>query len=117
MKSINRVFLVGRLGDAPAVKTSKNGKPYAVFSVATHRMTKNEAGASEEKTDWHRITVWGSTAEICGQRLAKGSPVFIEGEINHWSKIDQTGQKRYQTSITAQDISFLSLPVHHVASL
>jgi single-strand DNA-binding protein len=115
MKSINRVFLVGRLGSDPEMKTTKNGKTYARLSLATDKWSKLEDGKWEQKTEWHKVTVWGHEATKCADRLSKGAPVFVEGELSRYN-YEQNGEKRFQTSITAQAISFLGLPVSSVSA-
>ena len=111
MKSINKVFLVGRLGAAPELRTTKTGKTYARLSVATHRNWKTEEGKYENRTDWHRITVWGTQAERCADRLGKGSPIFVEGHITRFQIPGEAESPRYQTSISADQVSFLSMPL------
>ncbi|HEX4922895.1 MAG TPA: single-stranded DNA-binding protein [Bdellovibrionales bacterium] len=111
MRSINRVFLVGRVGAKPELRKSKNGKDYAKFSIATNRSFKNGAGEYEERTDWHRIMVWGYDAQKCFDRLEKGSPVFVEGELNQFKIEEDNGKSQYMTTVTANEVSFPSLPI------
>jgi single-strand DNA-binding protein len=108
MKCINQVFMLGRLGADPEIKQTKEGKSYARLRVATKRSWKNVNGEFEERTDWHKVTVWGPKAEQCADRLSKGSPVFIEGELQRFS-YDREGEKQFQTVINANDITFMSL--------
>ncbi len=111
MNCINRVFLVGRLGSKPEIKKSRNGKSYTQFNIATNHSRKKEDGTYEELTEWHRIMVWGYQAERCVDRCDKGSPIFIEGELNHYKKVEEDGKTRWGTSVTAQNVSFLGLPL------
>lgn len=111
MKSINRVFLVGRVGGKPELRKSKNGKEFARFSIATNRSFKNAVGEFEERTDWHRIMVWGYHAQKCMDRLDKGTPIFVEGELHRIKFDDYDGKSQYTTFVTANEVSFPSLPV------
>jgi single-strand DNA-binding protein len=110
MNSMNRVFLMGHLGSTPQINTSKNGKLYVRLSVATNRVWQNEAGAKEEKTEWHRIMVWGGQGENCVKYLKKGSPVMVEGYLSHFEHKNEDGKTRYDTVVTAKDVSFLPHP-------
>lgn len=110
MKCINRVFLVGRLGAKPESKLTRNGKTYARFSVATNQPRTTADGTQEYATQWHKVTAWGQTAQICLDRLEKGSQVFIEGELSSY-KYENNGQTHHRTCVNAQTVSFQSLPV------
>jgi single-strand DNA-binding protein len=110
MQCINRVFIVGRIGEKPESKLSKNGKPYAKFSVATKQYRMMPDGNKQESTEWHKVTAWGPTAKICLEKLEKGSQVFVEGELSTYSYENQ-GQIHLRTSIMAQKVSFMSLPL------
>jgi single-strand DNA-binding protein len=106
--TVNKVILVGRLGQDPDIRYSANGLAIAKFSLATNDFVSGGAeGNREERTEWHRIIVFGKTAEFCGNYLSKGRLVFVEGSIrtNQWE--DPQGQKRYTTEIVARDIQML----------
>ena len=105
--SVNKVILVGRLGADPESKVISSGQTVTNFSVATSRTWKDSQGAKQEKTEWHRIVVWGRTAEICAQYLSKGRQVYIEGELQTRSWEDDQGQKKYSTEVEAQRVNFL----------
>lgn len=109
MSGVNKVILVGRLGSDPELKYTSNSQAVAKFSVATSEQWKNkQTGDMQEKTEWHRIVVWGKMAEICGQHLAKGRQVYIEGKLQTRSWEDQaSGQKKYSTEVVAQTVQFL----------
>ncbi len=109
MAGVNKVILVGRLGSDPELKYTSNSQAIARFSVATSEQWKNkQTGDMQEKTEWHRIVVWGKMAEICGQHLAKGRQVYIEGKLQTRSWEDQaSGQKKYSTEVVAQTVQFL----------
>ena len=112
MSGVNKVILVGRLGSDPELKYTTNSQAVAKFSVATSEQWKNkQTGDMQEKTEWHRIVVWGKMAEICGQHLAKGRQVYIEGKLATRSWEDQaSGQKKYSTEVIAQTVQFLGAP-------
>ena len=104
--SLNKVFLLGRLGSAPEMRSTANQLSVTTFSLATSE-TRNTSGQKQEYTEWHRIVTWGRTAEICNQYLVKGSPVFIEGRLQTRSWDDKNGVKRYTTEIIASNVQFL----------
>jgi single-strand DNA-binding protein len=106
--TVNKVILVGRLGADPDIRYSPNGVAVAKFNIATNDYVSAGAeGNREERTEWHRIVTFGKTAEFCGNYLAKGRQVYIEGSIrtNQWD--DPQGQKRYFTEIIAREIQLL----------
>ena len=106
--TVNKVILVGRLGADPDIRYSPNGVAVAKFSLATNDyVSSGGEGNREERTEWHRIVTFGKTAEFCGNYLAKGRQVFVEGSIrtNQWE--DAQGQKRYSTEIIAREIQLL----------
>ena len=106
MSGVNKVILVGNLGNDPEVKATNSGSTLANFSVATsERWTKD--GERHEKTEWHRVTAFGKLAEIVGQYVTKGSKVYIEGKIQTRSWETDSGEKRYATEIIARDLQML----------
>ena len=105
---VNKVILVGNLGKDPEVRFTTNGKAFARFTVATSERWTDQDGNKQERTEWHNIVVWGKQGETCGQYLAKGRQVYVEGSIRTRSYDDKnTGAKRYITEIVAQRIQFL----------
>ena len=107
MGSVNKVILVGRLGADPEVKSTQSGRAVCNLSVATSEQWKDkQSGQKQEKTEWHRVTVWGDQAENCGKFLAKGRMVYVEGKLQTRS-YDKDGQKHYATDIVADRITFL----------
>jgi single-strand DNA-binding protein len=107
-KGLNRVMLIGNLGKDPEVSYTASGVAVAKFSLATNERWKDEAGNTQERTEWHNIVVWSKLAEICGQYLKKGSKVFIEGRLQTRSWDDKnSGTKRYTTEIIAQNMVML----------
>ncbi len=107
---VNKVFLIGRLGTDPEVRYTSNGGAVANFNVATNESWTDKAGQKQEKTEWHRIVVWGKLAELCGQYLSKGRQIFVEGKLQTRDWQDKEGQKRYTTEIVAQSVQFLGGP-------
>jgi single-strand DNA-binding protein len=106
--SVNKVILVGNLGKDPEVRFTNTGSAVANFSIATSEIWNDREGKRQERTEWHNIVVWGKQAEHCGQYLAKGRQVYVEGSIRTRSYDDKTtGAKRYITEIVAQRIQFL----------
>ncbi|MCC6278588.1 MAG: single-stranded DNA-binding protein [Oligoflexia bacterium] len=108
MSGVNKVILVGRLGTDPEVRYTPGGQAVAKLSLATSESWTDKQGQKQERTEWHRIVVWGKLAEICGQHLSKGRQVYVEGRLQTRSWDDKaTGQKRYTTEINANTVQFL----------
>jgi len=105
--SVNKVILVGRLGRDPEVRYLEGGNAVCNFSVATDESWKDKSGDKQERTEWHRIVVWGKTGENCGKYLAKGRQVYIEGRLQTREWDDKEGNKRQTTEINAQTVQFL----------
>jgi len=104
MSGINKVILVGNLGKDPEVK-KLGDQSVCNFTIATsEKWTKD--GEDKEKTEWHRVTVWGKLAEICGKYLAKGKQVYVEGKLQTRS-YDKEGTTVYTTEIIASNVQFL----------
>ncbi|MEE2961293.1 MAG: single-stranded DNA-binding protein [Myxococcota bacterium] len=104
---VNKVILVGHLGADPEVRYTPGGQAVANFSLATSESWTDKSGQRQDKTEWHRIVVWGKLAELCGEYLAKGRQVYLEGKIKTRSWEDRDGNKRYTTEVEARDIRFL----------
>jgi single-strand DNA-binding protein len=109
MAGVNKVIIVGRLGADPETKQVGNGGTVARLSVATSENWVDKEGQKQERTEWHRIVVWGKLAEICGRHLAKGRQVYVEGRLQTRSWEDN-GQKKYSTEIVANTVQFLGGP-------
>jgi single-strand DNA-binding protein len=105
--SVNKAILIGNLGKDPEVRFTPSGRAVARFSIATSEVWNDTNGNRQERTEWHNIVVWGKQAETCGQYLAKGRQVFVEGSIRNRSYDDKNGNKRYITEIVAQNVRFL----------
>ncbi len=107
MSGVNKVIIVGRLGADPELKAVGSGS-VARLSIATSENWVDKEGQKQERTEWHRIVVWGRLAEICGKHLSKGRQVYVEGRLQTRSWDDQTsGQKKYATEIVANTVQFL----------
>jgi single-strand DNA-binding protein len=104
---VNKVILIGNLGRDPEVRFTPNGRAMAKLAVATSERWTDQQGQRQERTEWHNVVVWGKQAETCGQYLAKGRQVFVEGSIRTRSYDDKDGNKRYVTEVVARDVRFL----------
>ena len=104
---VNKVILVGRLGADPDMRYTPSGQGVCEMRLATSESWNDKNGQRQERTEWHRIVVWGKRAEICSKYLSKGRQVYVEGRIQTRSWDDKDGNKRYMTEIIAQDVQFL----------
>lgn len=105
--SVNKVIILGRLGQDPELKYTPGGMAVCNFTVATSESWADKAGQKQERTEWHRIVVWGKLAELCNQYLTKGRQAFIEGSLQTRSWDDKNGGKRYTTEIVAKTVQFI----------
>ena len=106
MGSVNKVILIGNLGADPELKYTPSQRPLCNLRIATTEVYKDKSGVRQEKTEWHRVTVWGDQAENCNKYLAKGRSVYVEGRLQTRS-YDKDGQKHYATDIVADRVVFL----------
>ena len=106
-RGLNKVMIIGNLGNDPEIKYSNTGTAIANFNIATTENRKDSEGNWEEKTEWHRIVMFGKQAEVCKDYLHKGSKVYIEGRLQTRSWEDQSGQKRYMTEIVGANMVML----------
>lgn len=108
MNGVNRVIVVGRLGQDPDVRyLPSDGKQVTTLSLATSERWKDQHGQQQERTEWHRVVIFGRLAEIASQYLSKGAPVYIEGKLRTRKWQDQNGQDRYTTEIIADQMQML----------
>lgn len=105
--SVNKVILVGNLGANPEMRFTQGGQPVANLRIATTERWTDKSGQRQESTEWHRVVLFGKTAEIAGQYLTKGRQVYIEGRIQTRQWQDQQGQKRYTTEIVGQNMQMI----------
>ncbi len=110
MAGVNKVILLGRLGADPEVRYTSSGTAVTNFRMATSTMFTNKEGQKEEKTDWHRVVAFGRLGEICGEYLAKGKQVYIEGRLQTRDWEDKDGNKRWITEVIAQSMQLLGAP-------
>jgi len=104
---LNKVFLIGNLGQDPEVRHTNSGQPVANLRVATSRRVKDRDGNWNDQTEWHSVVCFARTAENVAQYLHKGSKVFIEGRIQTRSWDDREGKKQYRTEVVAENLRFL----------
>jgi single-strand DNA-binding protein len=107
MPGVNKVIIVGNLGQDPEIRYMADGTAVANFSVATSETWKDkQTGEKKEKTEWHRIVAWRALGELCGKYLSKGRQVYVEGKLQtrSWEK---DGITRYTTEIVANEVQFL----------
>ena len=103
MSSVNKVILIGNLGQDPELRTTGSGKSVCNLSIATSNGKKGD----EEVTEWHRVTVWEKQADFCNQYLSKGRQVYVEGRIQTRKYEDKEGVTKYATDIVAHTVQFL----------
>lgn len=107
-RGINKVILIGNLGRDPEVRYTPNGGAIANITVATTDQWKDkQSGQLQDRTEWHRVVMFGRLGEIAGEYLKKGSQVYIEGRLQTRKWQDQSGQDRYTTEIVANDMQML----------
>lgn len=108
MASVNKVILLGNLGKDPELKHTNGGNSVCSFSIATSDKWTDSAGVLHEKTEWHRIVVWGKQAENAAKYLKKGKSAWVEGRLTTRSWDDASGQKRFQAEVVAENVRFMS---------
>nr|HEX4315063.1 single-stranded DNA-binding protein [Kofleriaceae bacterium] len=104
---VNKVILVGNLGADPDMRYTPSGQGVCELRIATSESWNDKNGQRQERTEWHRVVVWGKRAEVCSKYLAKGRQVYVEGRIQTRTYDDKEGIKRYITEIIAADVQFL----------
>ena len=107
MAGLNKVTLIGNLGRDPELRYTANGQAVANFTLATTESFSKRDGGRDEKTEWHRIVAWGKLAEICGEYMAKGRQIYVEGRIQTREWEDKDGNKRQTTEVVAQQVTFI----------
>lgn len=105
--SVNKVILIGRLGQNPELRHTPNGMAVCNFSVATNEVWRDKSGQKQERTEWHRVVVWGKQAELANQYLQKGRQVYLEGRLQTRQWQDKDGGKRFTTEIQVSNLRFL----------
>lgn len=107
MASVNKVIIVGNLGGDPDKRFTGSGAAVTTLNVATTDRWTDKSGQKQERTEWHRVVVWGQQAESCAQYLSKGRQVYVEGRLQTRQWDDKDGNKRYTTEVIAQRVQFL----------
>lgn len=120
MGSVNKVILVGNLGRDAELKYTTGGTAVSTLNMATTETWKDKGGQKQEKTEWHRVVLWGKTAESLSEYLSKGKQVYVEGRLETRQWDDKDGNKRYTTEIRADRVVLLgggsrSESAHHVS--
>ncbi|WP_440984953.1 single-stranded DNA-binding protein [Xanthomonas sontii] len=106
-RGINKVILVGNLGNDPEVKYTQAGMAITRISLATTSVRKDKDGNQQERTEWHRVVFFGKLGEIAGEYLRKGSSVYVEGSIRYDKYTGQDGMEKYSTDIVADEMQML----------
>lgn len=109
-RGINKVILVGNLGNDPEVRYAQSGSAITTLSVATSESWKDKNGEMQERTEWHRVKAFGRLAEIMGEYLKKGRQVYIEGSLRTEKYTDKNGVEKYATDIIADEMQMLGGP-------
>ena len=108
-RSLNKVMLIGNVGNDPDVRTTSSGKSIANMSLATTRKWKDGSGEQKEKTEWHRLTVWGKLVDVVERYVKKGDRLYVEGRIEY-SESESDGQKKYWTDVNVFKMVMLGSP-------
>ena len=104
---VNKAILIGNLGADPEVRFTPGGQAVANFRIATSESWKDKEGNKQERTEWHRIVVWGKLAELCGEYLKKGRQCYVEGRLQTREWTDKEGKKNWTTEVVANQVTFL----------
>ena len=107
MASINRILLIGHIGQQPTVQYTQSGLPICKLSVATDESYTNKFGETIKQTEWHKVNTYNRLAEVCSKSLGKGSLVYVEGRITTRKWSDNEGRDRYSTEINALKVIFI----------
>ena len=99
MNATNRVQLTGNLGNKPEIKTFESGSKLATFSLATNEVWNDKSGQRQERTEWHRVEIFGKAAQVAKEYLSKGRAVYIEGSLRYDEWTDKDGNKRNTTRV------------------
>jgi len=107
MGNLNKVMLIGRIGQDIEKKTTTSGKSVATISIATSEKWTDAQGQKQEKTEWHRVVLWDKLADLVEQYCRKGSQLYVEGSLTTKEWQDKDGNKRYTTEVNGRSIQFL----------
>jgi single-strand DNA-binding protein len=106
-RSLNKVMLIGNVGNDPEIRTTAGGTKLAKFSLATNRVFTDRNQQRQEKTEWHRVTAWERLADLIEQYVHKGDRLYVEGSIEYSQTDDENGKPRYFTDIIARELIML----------
>lgn len=106
MGSLNRVVLMGLIGNQPELKISSGGKPYVRLSLSTFRRIKDSSGVARRETQWHKVMIWGKNAELCANFCSKGSPLYLEGHLANYTK-EENGERTFHIGIVAEQLQLI----------
>ena len=106
-RSLNKVMLIGNVGNDPEIKTTGGGIKLAKVSLATNRTFNDRSGQQQEKTEWHRLTFWDKMADLVDQYVKKGDRLYIEGRIEYSTTEDDKGNQRFWTDIVVREMVML----------
>ena len=106
-RSVNKAILVGNLGRDAELRYTPGGAAVATLNLATTEVWNDKGGQRQEKTEWHRVVLWGKTAESLNEYLTKGKQIYIEGRLQTRQWDDKDGNKRYTTEVVASTVQFL----------
>ena len=107
MANLNKVMLIGRLGQDPEIRYTQSGSAVANVTIATNDYWSDKQGEKQERTEWHSLVLWGKLADLAQSYLKKGSQVFVEGRLQTRDWEDQQGQKHYKTEVVVTTMQFL----------
>lgn len=107
MASLNKVMIIGNVGNEPELHFTLNGNPVTSFRVATNRVYTTSEGERREETEWFNVVAWGRLAERCNQFLAKGRRVYTEGRLHTHTWESQDGQRHYRSEVVASRVLFI----------
>ena len=105
--AVNKVILIGNLGSDPEVRFTPGGQPVANFRLATNESWTGKDGQKQDRTEWHRVVVWGKLAELCGEYLGKGRQCYVEGKLQTREWMDKENKKNFTTEVVASSVVFL----------
>ena len=107
---MNKIIVIGNLGQDPEMRYTSSGQSVTSFSVASNRKYTTASGESREETEWFRVSAWGKLGETCNQFLTKGQQVYVEGRLSSRTYQTRDGETRFSNEITLNDVQFLSRP-------
>tara|TARA_B100000945_G_C20026910_1_gene432622 strand:- start:22 stop:486 length:465 start_codon:yes stop_codon:yes gene_type:complete len=107
MANLNKVSLIGRLGQDPEIRYTQSGSAVANVTIATNEYWTDKQGGKQERTEWHSLVLWGKQADLAQSYLKKGSQIYIEGKLQTRDWEDQQGQKHYKTEVVVTSMQFL----------